>query len=144
VKKEPSGEAVAAGWIFYDAECPICTRSILRWGGAWARRGFHWVPLQTPGAAARLRVPEAALLEEMKVLLPGGRVLGGADALAFLFRAVWWLWSVGALLSAPGLRLLGRALYRWLARRRYCLGGVCAIRLHAKRRHRPIAFLEMP
>jgi predicted DCC family thiol-disulfide oxidoreductase YuxK len=133
-----------AGWIFYDADCRVCTGGVTRWGGLWTRRGFRWTPLQAPGVAARLRVTETALRQEMKLLLPDGRVLGGAEAWAFLLRAVWWLWPFGALMGVPGLKRLGRAAYRWVARNRHCLGGCCASQTLAKRRRRTLPFFEMP
>ena len=45
-----------AGWIFFDAECRFCVASRRRWGRIFERRGFVWVPLQTPGTAERLGV----------------------------------------------------------------------------------------
>jgi alginate O-acetyltransferase complex protein AlgI len=63
----------------------------------------------------------------MHLLLPDGRVLYNADALAVLCRRVWWLWPFGAMLGAPGFREIARVSYDWLARNRYCAGGTCAI-----------------
>lgn len=106
----------------------MCRASRNRWGGMLARRGFEWVPLQTPGAADRLGIPETGLLEEMKLLSPDQRVLGGIDAWACLLRSVWWLWPLGLLLSLPGFHAVGQACYRWIARHRACLGGQCRLR----------------
>ncbi|MBM3881389.1 MAG: DUF393 domain-containing protein [Verrucomicrobia bacterium] len=132
------------GWIYFDAACRICAAGVARWGGLWAQRGFRWLPLQSPEAATRLGVSEAALGEEMRLLLPEGRVLGGAKVWAFLLRSVWWLWPLGALMAVPGLNRLSDAGYHWIARRRHCLGGSCARRPAEKRRHRTIPFVELP
>jgi predicted DCC family thiol-disulfide oxidoreductase YuxK len=131
------------GWIFYDAECPICRKGRKVWGGIFARRGFEWFPLQTPGVAHRLGLSETALLEEMKLQLAGGRVLGGIDSWVVLFRSVWLLWPIGFLLSLPGFHALSRACYRWIARNRYCFGGKCGVRTKPRHR-RKIPFLDLP
>ncbi|MBI3881161.1 MAG: DUF393 domain-containing protein [Verrucomicrobia bacterium] len=115
----------ACGRVFYDAACPFCATGVARCGGAFARRGFVWLPLQTPGTAARLDMSESELFGEMKLELADGRVIGGADAWAALFRSVWWLWLPGVLMTVPGLHAMARASYRWLVRNRYCFGGAC-------------------
>lgn len=131
-----------AGCIFYDAECRFCVREMQRWEPVFARRGFIWKPLQTPAAAQQLGVSEADLRDEMKLLTPEARVLGGVDAWARLFRSVWWLWPVGALLALPGARGLGAIVYRWVAQHRHCLSGACRLQAHASHRH--TTFFEMP
>jgi predicted DCC family thiol-disulfide oxidoreductase YuxK len=125
---ETTAGGTVQGWIFYDAECSICQASRNRWGAMLTRRGFEWVPLQTAGAADRLGIAETSLLEEVKLLLPDQRVLGGIDAWACLLRSVWWLWPLGLLLSLPGCHAVGQVCYRWLARHRSCLGGPCRVR----------------
>lgn len=132
------------GVVYYDAECAFCARNVARWGAVFTRRGFRWVPLQTPGAAERLGPAGDSLREEMKLSLPGGRVAGGIDAWAVLTRSVWWLWPVGVLLALPGIHWLGARGYRWVAEHRHCLGGVCTLPGAGARRHRPIPFLELP
>lgn len=137
------------GWVFYDGECRFCVRGATRWGGLFARRGFAWLPLQTPGTTARLGMMEAARREEMKLLYADGRIFGGVDAWALLFRSVWWLWPLGALLALPGVRWCGGVTYRWVARNRYCWGKRCELpnpnpldQGHTHPRHS--AFLELP
>jgi predicted DCC family thiol-disulfide oxidoreductase YuxK len=116
-----------AGWVFYDAECPLCVAGVRHIGGLFRRRGFVWEPLQAPDAAARLKLPTTELPGEMKLLLAGGRVAGGADACAELLRSVWWLWPLGWLMGLRLLRPVSRAAYRWLAQNRHCLGGQCGL-----------------
>ena len=132
------------GEVFYDADCAICVRGVTRWAGLFERRGFRWLPLQTPGAPARVGASEAELRAEMKLRLAGGRVLGGVDAWAGLFRSVWWLWPVGILIGLPGIRPSGAAAYRWLARNRYCLSGACELHRSPSIHHRHAAFFELP
>lgn len=118
------------GWVFYDAECRFCVAGMKRWGGVFARRGFVWLPLQTPGAAQRLGVTEEQLLAEMWLQRADGRVFSGVDAWSAMMRRVWWLWPLGVLLVLPGLRWCGAQCYRWIARNRRCLGGTCKIHTH--------------
>jgi len=142
-------EASPRGWVFYDGECRFCVRGATRWGSLFAQRGFHWLPLQTPGTTTRLGMDETALREEMKLLHADGRVVGGVDAWVVLFGSVWWLWPLGALLGLPGGRWLGGVGYRWVARNRYCLGGKCKLPHHHQGKQdqnhlRHSAFLELP
>lgn len=142
------------GWIFFDATCRFCVAQRQRWGEVFERRGFAWMPLQTPGAAGRLGVSEAQLQQEMWLQLTDGAVFGGVDAWMVLFRRVWWLRPLGCCLGWPGFHTLGQFLYRWIARRRHCLGGVCRLPHTssllpsadppAPTIHRHAAFLELP
>lgn len=132
------------GWVFYDAECPLCVAGVRRIGGLFRRRGFVWEPLQAPDAAARLKLPTTELPGEMKLLLAGGRVAGGADAWAELFHAVWWLRPIAWLMRLPGLKGLSDTAYRRLARNRYCVSGTCRLRSAPVRHHRTTAFFELP
>ena len=132
------------GWVFYDAECSFCLRGAARWSGMFARRGFVWTPLQTPGTAARTNLTEDQLRDEMKLLLADWRLLGGVDAWRTLFRSVWWLWPLGFLLALPGIHAFGAALYRWTARHRYCLGGQCSVAAGNQNHRRHRAFFELP
>lgn len=132
------------GWIFYDAECGFCVHGVKRWSKIFASRGFRWLPLQTPGTAARLGVSESALRDEMKLLCVDGRVAGGVDAWALLFRSVWWLSPVGMLLKLPGAHWFGANIYRWIARNRYCFAGRCELHRHEMDHKRHAAFFEMP
>lgn len=133
-----------AGWVFYDADCPLCVVGVRCIGGLFARRGFVWEPLQAQDAAARLGLSHSELLGEMKLLLAGGRVVGGADAWAELFRSVWWLRPLGWLMRLPGLHVLSHVAYRWLARNRYCFGGICRVCIPPTRHHRTTTFFELP
>jgi predicted DCC family thiol-disulfide oxidoreductase YuxK len=118
---------MARGWIFYDAACALCARGRQGAGRLFESRGFEWVPLQSPGAAARLGVPESAFDIRMHLLMADRRVLHNADALSVLCRSVWWLWPLGFVLHVRGFRQLGRLAYEWIGRNRYCLGGACRV-----------------
>jgi len=95
-------------WVFYDAKCAFCS--------AWARRmerilkgrGFVFRPLPAPA-------------EEMKVVTATGETTGGAAALVYLARRVWWIWPLWAISRLPGMMGLLARGYRKLARQRNCL-----------------------
>jgi predicted DCC family thiol-disulfide oxidoreductase YuxK len=133
------------GWIFFDAECRFCVAGRRRWGRIFERRGFVWLPMQTPGTAERLEVTPERLITEMWVLPAGAAPLNGVDAWIRLMRHVWWLKTFAVMLSLPGIRRLAQAVYRWIARNRYCIAGRCRILPRQPRnRHRHAAFLELP
>ena len=116
-----------AGWIYFDADCRFCVGHRQRWGRIFERRGFVWLPLQTPGTAERLGITEAQLRAEMWLQLADGRKFSGVNAWSVQMRRVWWLWPVGIVLALPGFNAMGRALYRWIAKHRHCIGGACTI-----------------
>jgi predicted DCC family thiol-disulfide oxidoreductase YuxK len=126
-----------AGWIYFDAECRFCVAHRRRWGRIFERRGFVWLPLQTPGTAERLAITDQQLREAMWLELANGRKFNGVNAWAVLLRRVWCLWPVGFALALPGFNAAGRALYRWIAKNRQCLGGACAIPSHGKAKPQP-------
>lgn len=122
----------AAGTIFFDAGCGLCVANRRRWGRIFERRGFVWLPLQTPGAAERLGITDVQLREEMWLQLADGRKCSGVSAWGLLMRHVCWLWPVGVVLALPGFNATARVLYRWIAKNRHCLGGACRIPSHHK------------
>ena len=139
--------AIPAGWIFFDAECRFCIANRHRWGKVIERRGFVWLPLQTPGTAERLGITGLQLRKAMWLLLADGRKFSGVNTWITLMCRVWWLWPLGFVLALPGFNTIGRALYRWIAKNRQCLGGVCTIPSHQRQvrnQHRHGAFFEFP
>ena len=117
---DASGSATARDWIFYDAECDFCCRWIRRTQGILDRRGFVFVPLQTPWALSLFGVSEDQLLVEMQVLLRDGRSFGGADAIIELAKHVWWAWPLVFATKIAGVRKALHVVYRQVAARRSC------------------------
>ena len=108
------------GWVFYDADCTFCT-SLARWlEPTLLRRGFHCAALQEPWVRIVLGLSRAELLSELRVRTSGGKVLGGADALIYVARHIWWAWPLYALAQIPSPRDIFCAAYRWFAVRRHC------------------------
>ena len=107
------------GTVLFDADCPLCLAMVKRMRLIWEPRGFDFVPLQADWVRRRLELPESELLREMRVLTYGGMVLGGADAHAYLWRYVWWLWPLWLAAKMPGLGWLIDRTYHWVAANRY-------------------------
>ena len=108
------------GWILYDGDCPSCTASAKRFDRIFRRRGFIFLPLQTDWVMQRLGLEPGAPLEEMRVLTADGRDIGGADAVIFLARQIWWARPFAALARLPGIHKLLDRGYRWIAAHRGC------------------------
>jgi predicted DCC family thiol-disulfide oxidoreductase YuxK len=134
------------GWVFYDAECPLCRGWAERSHGVLAKRGWHFVPLQAQWARLQLGLAENAPLLEMKLLTADGRIFGGADALIQLARAIRWAWPAFALAQLPGVKWALSRGYARLAARRHCAGERCNIsKLEVKSSHAVAsAFYEIP
>jgi predicted DCC family thiol-disulfide oxidoreductase YuxK len=141
------------GWVLYDARCVFCVACAERVRGVLARRRFEVLPLQTPWVRARLGLPEAELLAEMRLLSAGGEVFGGADALLEISRHYWWAWPLWQIGRIPAAMKWFRAGYRWMARHHHCAGDACkqgasrnlqVRQLCAKQEHFRRVFLEMP
>lgn len=131
------------GWVGYDRDCGFCCNLVRRWHGVFEARGFSFVPLQNRWLTGRLGI--TAMPNEMKLLLVDGRVVGGADAIAAMACAVWYMAPFGWLMKLPGVRALAAAAYRWVAKNRHRLG-VCQVpvRLPVHNQHGHTAFFEAP
>lgn len=112
-------------YVCYDAQCPRCAASTMRLEKTLAARGFITLPLQTPWVLRRLGLKADARPGEMKVFTRENTILGGADAIVYLARNVWWAWPLFAFAQMPGAMRLFRAAYRWIAVRRICTGETC-------------------
>ncbi len=102
------------GIVFYDAECRFCI--------AWARRGEHWL-----GKRGFRFAPLSEAADEMRLQTTDGETIGGARAMVYLARRVWWTWPLWAMSRVPSVMRWMERGYRWLAARRYCLNGACEI-----------------
>src|SRR5688572_3394873 len=116
-----STEAVPfRGWIFYDADCSSCRDLALRFEAFFGDRGFQFAPLQHEWVQRRLNFTKARALEEMRVLTSAGHVFGGADALIFLARQIWWVKPFTWVTRIPLVHAILHRVYRWVAARRTC------------------------
>ena len=106
------------GWVLYDASCPSCRRTAARFEAALTRRGFDLAPLQSAWVADCL--DECASLDQLRVITVTGECFGGADALIFLARRIWWAWPAYLLARIPGITGLLRRAYALWASHRNC------------------------
>ncbi len=109
------------GWVFYDSDCAFCTSLARRLEPMLLCRGFHCAALQEPWAAIVLGLSREELLTELRVRTATGKILGGADALLYVARYIWWAWPLFALAQIPSPRDCFRAAYRWFAEQRHCV-----------------------
>ena len=108
------------GWILYDGACRSCAASARRFDRIFRRRGFFFLPLQTKWLMERLDLAAGAPVEELRLLTADGRDIGGAEAIIFLSREIWWTWPFAALAQLPGMHKRLDRGYRWIAARRVC------------------------
>lgn len=109
--------------LIYDAECPFCRGAV-----EWVRRrttspdAFEFLPCRSPEARERFpAIGEDACLRAAHLVLPGGRILAGGDAIPEILRRLPRWNRTAALFSLPGAASLSRALYRRVAARRHRL-----------------------
>ena len=117
----------ASGWLAYDDHCPMCTRWADRVRGILAKRNIGLIPLSTPWVRKRLGLAPDERPDRMWLLLPGGKDVGGADALIELARRVGWARPLAWIAGFPGIRHLLHAGYNFIARNRACTGEACAL-----------------
>jgi predicted DCC family thiol-disulfide oxidoreductase YuxK len=123
------------GWVCYDAECSFCSRLAARAEHLLTSRGFHLAPLQAGWVRDRLGWKEGEPLTGMKLITADGRVIGGADAAIRLAGLIWWAWPLFAFSRLPGAKAALRAIYRQVAKNRYCLGRARSLTAKSEKRH---------
>jgi predicted DCC family thiol-disulfide oxidoreductase YuxK len=108
------------GWILYDAECPMCRDMMRRFEKTFTSRGFTFTPLQ-------LELKPGTSPTEMRVRTANGAEFGGADAVLYLARFVWWGRPLRWFARLPRAKRLLERIYREIASRRSCDGGACLL-----------------
>ncbi len=113
--------------LLFDGSCSLCRRGSERLLHLAAPSSVERLSFREPGVLERFpQVSAAACEQAMQLILPDGRVIAGAEAgfrilaTRWYFRPALWLYLV------PGFRHLIDALYRWVARNRFRLGGSSA------------------
>ncbi len=106
--------------LIYDGECAMCRASAL-WLMRLAISGGELEILPCRSAPRRARFPQIsdeACTTAMQLVLPDGRTLTGADAVPELLRRIGWLSWLATVFALPGVRLLARRVYAWIAKNR--------------------------
>ena len=118
--------------VIYDDQCEICQAGVswLKTLDRHKRTVCHPIHPETI-AQVHTHLDVDACLRELHVVRPDGRIVAGWDAVATLARLFPVTWLIGAAGAVPGLRLVFRSLYRFVARNRYsfskCRGGACHV-----------------
>jgi predicted DCC family thiol-disulfide oxidoreductase YuxK len=124
---DTKGRHAARGWVCFDRDCSVCASLACRFRLPLEKRGFGLAALQDPRVQALLALPPQELLREMRVATGDGEIYGGAEAIVFLARQIWWAWPLFALARLPGASRILTACYRWFADRRTCACAACSI-----------------
>lgn len=124
---DTKGRHASRGWVFFDRECNICTSLARRFRRPLETRGFGLAALQDPRLQVLLDLPPEDLLREMRVATVDGKIYGGAEAIVFLARQIWWALPLYAAAKLPGVPRVLDAGYRWFADHRRCASGSCSI-----------------
>src|SRR5450432_266972 len=90
------------GWIFYDGQCGFCSSLAHRFERVFERRGLHFTSFQASPDPQRMDLDPGTRPPEMRVQTVDNRSLGGADAVVFLSRQVWWGTPLALVARLPG------------------------------------------
>ena len=112
-------------WLLYDGSCGFCSRWVSAWESTLRKRRIHVAPLQEEWVAKRLGLCEAEVVEDLRLLLPGGSVVVGADVYREAMRRIWWAHPFYLLSLPPLLRQVFDACYRGFARHRHRISRTC-------------------
>jgi predicted DCC family thiol-disulfide oxidoreductase YuxK len=123
---DTKGKHASRGWVFFNRDCTICTSLARRFRRTLETRGFGLAALQDPRVQALLALPPGELLREIRVATADAQTYGGAEAIVFLARQIWWAWPIYAGAKLPGAPRLLAACYRWFADHRTCASGSCS------------------
>ena len=113
-------------WLLYDASCPFCTSGAHTFKPSLEKRDCRIGPLQNHTVMKLLNIKEGDYLPEMKVIGNNRKVYGGAKAVVYLSRKIWWARPIWALSHLPLIMNILDYIYGQIARKRYCQG-VCEI-----------------
>jgi predicted DCC family thiol-disulfide oxidoreductase YuxK len=123
---DTKGRHAARGWVFFDRDCSVCTSLARRFRRPLETRGFGLAALQDPRVQALLALPPEDLLREMRVATGDGKIYGGAEAIVYLARQIWWALPLYAAAKLPGAPRILDACYGWFADHRTCPSGFCS------------------
>ncbi len=112
------------GVLAFDGRCGMCTRAANRLARLDRAGRVRLEPLQAPGMADRLGIPEDRLLESVRWLDSSGAVYAGARAVNAALSAALGTSVPSRIYRLPGIGAAQDAVYRWVAAHRYRFRGV--------------------
>jgi len=117
-------ECPEADVVVYDGDCKICTAQVRKLPWWDCQQRLSYLSLHDPEVARRWPdMSHERLMTEMCIVDTRGRRHWGPEAIRYLTRRLRRMWWAAPLLHFPGSMLLGRPLYRWIAKNRYRLSG---------------------
>jgi uncharacterized protein YqjF (DUF2071 family)/predicted DCC family thiol-disulfide oxidoreductase YuxK len=120
--------APANGWMLYDAQCGFCSWWAAICTRLAARAGFTVAALQDEWAQKTLRMPRDQTTNDIRVIKRDGTLLSGVDAYLCIFRQVWWLTPLAAMVRLPGFYRLTTRLYQIINRSRFRISRACNLK----------------
>jgi predicted DCC family thiol-disulfide oxidoreductase YuxK len=112
--------------IFYDGQCPLCTREVNMLRRLDRRARILLTDIAAPGFdAGALGLTQAALMASIHGRLPDGRVIEGVEVFRRAYQAIG-LRPLVALTRLPGIRQSLDAAYGVFAKNRLRLTGRCS------------------
>jgi len=117
----------SAGWILYDNSCGICRRWVPFWEKTLQRRGFAICPLQADWVREKTNMDESELKQDLRLLLPNGELISGANTYRYAMRRIWWARPIYWFSIAPGGRKIFDHCYRRFADNRLQLSNACGL-----------------
>jgi len=115
-----------AGWILYDDSCGICRRLVPFGEKTLRKRGFAFAPLRSASADGGLNL-RADFTKDVRLLLPDGRGVQGADVYRYAMKHIWWASPLYIISVTPLLRIIFDRGYRAFANHRYQLSRICRL-----------------
>jgi len=108
--------------VLFDGKCTFCTRSVTVLKQLDSLRRLRFIDMHAPAAREEfsdLDLERGAM--ELLVRERNGSWLGGYDGFRVMAKQFPAFWPILPLLFIPPVPAIGRALYRRIAARRYCI-----------------------
>lgn len=115
----------------YDGKCSLCQKTKTTFQKLDWNQKIEWISLQEFEGK---HFSAVELRRELHIILPNGTVLKGFDAVRKILLKSPPTLLVGLLLYIPFIPIIGRPIYRWIAKNRYkfltdtCAEGSCSIK----------------
>ena len=121
----PGGDTI--GWVLYDNSCGICRTWVPRWEWLLNRRNLDTAALQEEWVIARLDIPEAERMRDVRLLFRDGSQMTGANVYRYVMKQTWWLSPLWLLTVIPIGKQIFNACYRRFADNRYKISQTCRL-----------------
>ena len=112
-------------WVLYDATCPFCISGINLFKESLDKNGCKVEPLQNKNILNILNVDNDDF-PEMKVIGSDRKLYGGARAIVYLSRKIWWAKPIWAFSHLPLTLNILDYVYKLIANTWHC-HGTCEI-----------------